>query len=55
MQNITTSLSPCPLFSEVISLHLERANYMRKPYALVSGIIKKSLQPSDGRKEGGKE
>ena len=25
---------------------------MHKPYALVSGITKKSLQPIDGRKEG---
>ena len=28
---------------------------MRKPYVLVSGIIKKSLQPIDERKEGRKE
>ena len=31
-----------------ISLHLERANYMHKPYALVNRISKESLQPMEG-------
>ena len=32
--------------------HLEQAKYMRKPYVLVSGITKNSLQLIDRRKKG---
>ena len=57
LQNIRTIFSQCPLFLQFkysllfISFHSEWAKYIRKPYALVSGITKK-LFTADGWNKG---